>query len=109
MELQTSQKTVSPFLPLPREKEAKEFVVQFDGFEGRVGHPLPSIRVPGLPAVEVLWRDLVTVGVNYLHHLGSGSDEGECPKVTRHASSLQQFVWTEHCERRADGSPRMSA
>ena len=85
-----SQRTVSPFLPLPRGEEAKELVEQSEGFEGRVGQPLPSVGVPGLPAAEVLWRDLVTVGVNYLHHLGSGSDE-ERWKSTRQASSLQQL------------------
>ena len=78
---------MSPFLPLPREIEAEEFVVKF---EGHVGQPLPSIRVPDLQAAEVVWRDLVTMGVNYLHHLGSGSNE-EKWKATRQAPSLQQL------------------
>ena len=75
-----SRRAVSPFLPLPRGVEAKELVEQSQGLEGRVGQPLPTVGVPALPAAEVLWRDLVVVGVNYLHHLGSGSDEEEGSK-----------------------------
>ena len=77
----------SPFLPLPRGVEAKNLVEQSQGLEGRVGQPLPTVRMPA----PLLWRDLVVVGVNYLHHLGSGSDEEEGPKATRQASSLQQL------------------
>ena len=43
--LHMSQRTVSPFLPLPRGEEAKELVEQSEGFEGRVGQPLPSVGV----------------------------------------------------------------
>ena len=51
---------------------------------------------PAPPAAEVLWRDLVVVGVNFLHHLGSGSDEGRARAI----------VWTEHRERRALVHPK---
>ena len=83
-----ARRAVSPFLPLPRGVEAKELS---QGLEGRVGQPLPTVGVPALPAAEVLWRDLVVVGVNYLRHLGPGSDEEEGSKATRQASSLQQL------------------
>ena len=78
-----ARRAVSPFLP--RGVEAKELVEQSQKLEGRV------VRMPDPPAAEVLWRDLVVVGVNYLHHLGSGSDEEEGSKATRQASSLQQL------------------
>ena len=93
----TTQRTVSPFLPLPREIEAEELIVKF---EGHVSQPLPSIRVPDLQAAEVVWRDLVAVGVNYLHHLGSGSNE-EKWKATRQAPSLQQLCRQNIARRRA--------
>ena len=48
--------------------------------------------MPALPAAEVLWRDLVVVRVNYLHNLGSGSDEEQGSKSTRQASSLHYCV-----------------
>ena len=56
-----------------------------------MGQPLPTVGMPAPPAAEVLWRDLVVVGVNFLHHLDSGSDEEEGPKATRQASSLLQL------------------
>ena len=53
---------------------------------------IAKVNIEGpLPAAEVLWRDLVVVRVNYIHHLGSGSDEEQGSKSTRQSSSLQQL------------------